>query len=298
MSSAAISPPGPVWSLGGDRPGLGLGAGDPRGRASRRRPLGHRRARRRPRGARGLAARRWSRTPEARRPFARPVPRLHAGRWLARHGARAMLDLSDGLGADAAHLAAASGVAVALDLERVPVAASAAAAARPAGVPPEQFAAESGEDYELLVALPADVRGRRRPRLSEHRAGCRSPASARSGAGRGVHATLGGQTGRARRLRPFRAAASLTRSGGAARLRPVSLTRAVMSTIIEVHAREILDSRGNPTVEAEVVLVERRAGPRGRAERRVHRRARGGGAARRRRQALRAARASPRRCAT
>src|SRR5262245_20302086 len=27
-----------------------------------------------------------------------------------------------------------------------------------------------------------------------------------------------------------------------------------MSTIIEVHAREILDSRGNPTVEAEVML--------------------------------------------
>ncbi|HVX89832.1 MAG TPA: phosphopyruvate hydratase, partial [Gemmatimonadales bacterium] len=28
-----------------------------------------------------------------------------------------------------------------------------------------------------------------------------------------------------------------------------------MSTIIEVHAREILDSRGNPTVEAEVTLA-------------------------------------------
>ena len=27
-----------------------------------------------------------------------------------------------------------------------------------------------------------------------------------------------------------------------------------MSTIIEVHAREIFDSRGNPTVEADVVL--------------------------------------------
>ena len=27
-----------------------------------------------------------------------------------------------------------------------------------------------------------------------------------------------------------------------------------MSTIIEVHAREILDSRGNPTVEADVTL--------------------------------------------
>src|SRR6266540_3816137 len=35
-----------------------------------------------------------------------------------------------------------------------------------------------------------------------------------------------------------------------------------MSTIIEVHAREILDSRGNPTVEADVVLS---SGARGRA---------------------------------
>jgi enolase len=35
-----------------------------------------------------------------------------------------------------------------------------------------------------------------------------------------------------------------------------------MSTIIEVHAREILDSRGNPTVEAEVILA---SGARGRA---------------------------------
>ncbi len=35
-----------------------------------------------------------------------------------------------------------------------------------------------------------------------------------------------------------------------------------MSTIIEVHAREILDSRGNPTVEADVVLAN---GARGRA---------------------------------
>src|SRR4029079_11837962 len=35
-----------------------------------------------------------------------------------------------------------------------------------------------------------------------------------------------------------------------------------MSTIIEVHAREILDSRGNPTVEVDVVLA---TGARGRA---------------------------------
>ena len=35
-----------------------------------------------------------------------------------------------------------------------------------------------------------------------------------------------------------------------------------MSTIIEVHGREIIDSRGNPTVEAEVVLS---SGAQGRA---------------------------------
>src|SRR4026207_905576 len=35
-----------------------------------------------------------------------------------------------------------------------------------------------------------------------------------------------------------------------------------MSTIIEVHAREIIDSRGNPTVEAEVTAA---SGARGRA---------------------------------
>jgi thiamine-monophosphate kinase len=92
---------------------------------------------------------------EARRRFARPVPRLAGGRWLARHGAHAMLDLSDGLGADAAHLAAASGVALALDLARVPIAAPAVPEAARLGIPPEQFAAESGEEFELLVALPA-----------------------------------------------------------------------------------------------------------------------------------------------
>src|SRR3546814_14943451 len=33
-----------------------------------------------------------------------------------------------------------------------------------------------------------------------------------------------------------------------------------MSTIIDVHAREILDSRGNPTVEAEVTLASGASG--------------------------------------
>ena len=52
--------------------------------------------------------------------------------------------------------------------------------------------------------------------------------------------------------------------------------------ITSVHAREILDSRGNPTVEVDVTLERRRLRPRGRAVGRVDRRARSARAARRR----------------
>ena len=82
--------------------------------------------------------------PALRRRFARPVPRIAAGSWLARHGARAMIDISDGLAGDAGHLAAASGVAIVIELERVPCW---------PGVTP-RAAVRSGEEYELLVALP------------------------------------------------------------------------------------------------------------------------------------------------
>jgi len=82
--------------------------------------------------------------PALRRRFARPVPRIAAGRWLARRGARAMIDISDGLAGDAGHVAAASGVGVAIELERVPCW---------PGVTP-LAAVRSGEEYELLVAMP------------------------------------------------------------------------------------------------------------------------------------------------
>jgi thiamine-monophosphate kinase len=82
--------------------------------------------------------------PALRRRFARPAPRIAAGRWLARRGARAMIDISDGLTGDAGHLAAASGVGIAMELQRVPCW---------PGVTP-RAAARSGEEYELLVAMP------------------------------------------------------------------------------------------------------------------------------------------------
>jgi thiamine-monophosphate kinase len=90
----------------------------------------------------------------ARRTFAHPIPRIQAGRWLALHGVGAMIDISDGLGADGAHVAAASGVALALDLARIPVALPAFPEAQRLDLAPEHFAAESGEEYELLVTLP------------------------------------------------------------------------------------------------------------------------------------------------
>jgi thiamine-monophosphate kinase len=93
---------------------------------------------------------------DARRAFAHPEPRIAAGQWLSEHGARAMLDLSDGLAGDAEHLAAASEVRIDLALEMVPVAAAAIAESKRLDLPVQQFAAEGGEDYELLVAMPED----------------------------------------------------------------------------------------------------------------------------------------------
>jgi thiamine-monophosphate kinase len=72
----------------------------------------------------------------------RPVARLAEGEVARRAGASAMVDVSDGLAADAGHLADASGVG--LELHDVPCAEGATPAEALGG----------GEDYELVIAAP------------------------------------------------------------------------------------------------------------------------------------------------
>ena len=72
----------------------------------------------------------------------RPPIRLAEGRRLARV-AHAMLDLSDGLGPDARHIAERSGCRLEIDVDAIPLA---------PGATREDL--EFGEDYELLAATP------------------------------------------------------------------------------------------------------------------------------------------------
>lgn len=87
--------------------------------------------------------------PAARAAFARPRPRTREAIWLAEHQLpTAMVDISDGVAGDAAHLAAASGVRIVIRAPALPVARDADIA----------LAMTGGQDYELcFTATPGSV---------------------------------------------------------------------------------------------------------------------------------------------
>ena len=89
-------------------------------------------------------------------------PRIRAGRWLARNGARAMMDVSDGLALDLSRLGRASGVCMVL--ERVPIHSDARKLSRRSGRSALEHALADGEDHELIATLPARAWARCRGR--------------------------------------------------------------------------------------------------------------------------------------
>ncbi len=87
-----------------------------------------------------------------------PQPRLELGQKLV-NVASACVDISDGLLADAAHIAACSSVGMAIELEQIPL--SNAAAAVVAKYPKQYYEImhkllSGGDDYELLFTVPAE----------------------------------------------------------------------------------------------------------------------------------------------
>jgi thiamine-monophosphate kinase len=136
---------------------------------------------------------------EFRRRQLRPQPRLAEGAALAAAGATAMIDISDGLGADAQHLATAGEVELRIGVERVPLAPGLVELADAAGLDPLDLALAGGEDYELLVALPVDRIGSATAAMAAGGAGLTVIGEAAPGSG----VVLSEPGGRARRPSGF-----------------------------------------------------------------------------------------------
>lgn len=118
------------------------------------------------RAAAGLLLARGDEAPEELDPSQRaellaayrdPEPRVALGRELSRGGlARAAIDVSDGLGIDAARLSRASGVRAVVLKERLPIAPALAAFCAGRPVFALDRALSGGDDYELLFAAPPE----------------------------------------------------------------------------------------------------------------------------------------------
>jgi thiamine-monophosphate kinase len=87
--------------------------------------------------------------------YRRPEPPYRAGPAAALAGATAMIDVSDGLLADAGHLARASGVTIDLDPALLPVGQPLVDAAAAFNADPMAWVLGGGDDHALLATFPA-----------------------------------------------------------------------------------------------------------------------------------------------
>ncbi len=84
------------------------------------------------------------------------TPRVAEGTWLARNFIpTAMIDISDGLGVDAGHIARESGVSIVLGAAGIPISRAARRIGTADGKSALSHAVGDGEDFELLFTLPA-----------------------------------------------------------------------------------------------------------------------------------------------
>ena len=122
------------------------------------------------RAAAGLAVLEQTRAPEGIDASARaeviaahlrPRPRVMEGQWLGEAGqVTAMIDLSDGLATDLAHIAEESGVHCRVEIDRLPIDPSTRDVARTLGADALAWATGGGEDYELLLTCEPQALGR------------------------------------------------------------------------------------------------------------------------------------------
>lgn len=95
--------------------------------------------------------------PELRAAYRVPAPPYAAGPTAALAGATAMIDTSDGLVADAAHIADASGVTLALDTSALVADEQVLVASRQLGIPVLELILGGGEDHALLATFPSET---------------------------------------------------------------------------------------------------------------------------------------------